>query len=324
MIVTKTPFRISFFGGGSDYPAWYCKHRGTVLSTTIDKYCYIVCRYLPSFFDHKSRIVYSRIELVNSHEEIQHPSIRACLKFLNVEKGVEIHHNADLPARSGIGSSSAFTVGLLNALYALKQEKVSTETLASNAIHIEQELIKESVGSQDQIAAAYGGLNFIEFLGPKKISITPLVLEQERLKELHSHLILIFTSLSRNASDIAAEQIKNIPYREAELKLIQQMVDEGIAILKSSGNIDEFGKLLHEAWILKRTLSNRITTPIIDEIYTVARSEGVIGGKLLGAGSGGFFLLFAKPEYHLRIIEKLKTFLHVPFEFESQGSLVIF
>ncbi len=324
MIITKTPFRISFFGGGSDYPIWYYKQRGSVLSTTINKYCYIFCRYLPSFFDHKSRIVYSRTELVNNHEEIEHPSVRACLKFLNIEKGVEIHHNADLPARSGIGSSSAFTVGLLNALYALKQEKISKETLASNAIHIEQELIKESVGSQDQIAAAYGGLNFIEFSGLKKISVTPLVLEQARVKELHSHLILIFTSLSRNASGIAADQIKNIPYREAELKLIQQMVDEGIHILKSSRGIDEFGKLLHEAWILKRTLSSRITTPIIDEIYAVARSEGAIGGKLLGAGAGGFFLLFAKPEYHVRIIEKLKIFLHVPFEFESHGSLVIF
>jgi len=324
MIITRTPLRISFLGGGTDYPAWYREHPGAVLATTIDKYCYISCRRLPPFFKYKSRIVYSKTELINQLEEIEHPSVKGCLKFLNIHDGLEIHHDADLPARTGLGSSSAFTVGLLHALYALKGKMISKEQLCRDAIKVERHIIQENVGSQDQTLTSHGGFNHICFSGENTIEISPIILPSSRLKELHSHLMIIFTSFSRIASHIVVEQLQNISKKIKELQTMYEMVQEGINILNNQRDITDFGHLLHESWKLKKSLSSNISTPLIDEIYTVARKEGVIGGKLLGAGAGGFLLLFAKPEHHSQIKDKLAPLLHVPFEFESKGSQIIF
>jgi D-glycero-alpha-D-manno-heptose-7-phosphate kinase len=324
MVIIKTPFRISFFGGGTDYPQWYQKNAGAVLATTIDKYCYISCRSLPPFFKYKSRIVYSNIELINEISEIDHPSVRECMRYMKIQEGIEVHHNADLPARTGLGSSSAFTVGLLNALHALKGEMVPKKNLGLKAIHVEQNMIKENVGSQDQMLAAMGGLNHVRFSKSNTIDVSPMILKKDRLNEFQSHLLLIFTSFSRNASEIASEQIKNIPKKENELTSIYGMVQDAISILSGKSDILEFGKLLHESWMVKKSLSSRISTPMIDEIYGVARQSGVIGGKLLGAGAGGFMLLFAKPEDHKKIKKSLSGLLHVPFKFDTSGSQVAF
>ena len=324
MIITRTPFRISFFGGGTDYPAWFRRHGGAVLATTIDKYCYITCRYLPQFFDHKYRIVYSRIENVRDISEIQHPAAKAVLDVLDCKDGLEIHHDGDLPARAGLGSSSSFTVGLINAVTALRGKYISKEELASQAIHIEQQVIQENVGSQDQISAAFGGLNRIEFRRDGSFDVAPMVLPAERLAVLQSHLMLCFTGLSRIASEVARSKIENMDKREKELKIMQGLVDQAISVLQSKmASVEEFGKLLHENWTYKRQLSDKVSNSEIDEFYETARKMGAIGGKLLGAGGGGFFLLFARPEHHKAIREKFSRLVHVPFRFENAGSRVV-
>jgi D-glycero-alpha-D-manno-heptose-7-phosphate kinase len=324
MIITRTPFRISFFGGGSDYPAWYQEHGGAVISTTIDKFCYITCRLIPPFFEHKHRIVYSFIENVRKIEEIKHPSVKAVFKWANIEDGLEIHHDADLPARSGLGSSSAFTVGLTHALYGLRGQMVSNNRLAKDAIHIEQDLIGESVGSQDQIAAAYGGFNRIDFHRDNSFSVQPLIMPILRREELSSHLMLFFTGFSRIADEIAKSKIANMKSHQAEIFRIREMVDESIAILTNSDTkIEEFGKLLDQSWKYKRTLSKQVSTPEIDHIYDQAMLAGAIGGKILGAGGGGFMLLFVRPENQLAVRERLKNLVYVPFNFESSGSKVV-
>ena len=325
MIITKTPFRISFFGGGTDYPVWYEEHGGAVLSTTIDKYCYITCRYLPPFFAHKTRLVWSKVETVQDADELEHPSARAVIKHLNIDGGLEIHHDADLPARSGLGASSSFTVGLLNALYALKGESPDKEQLAREAIHLEQKVLKENVGAQDQAAAAFGGFNKIEFSLPKGMAVRPVSVNAEKLQSLQSHLMLVFTGLARSASEVAAEQIKNTKHKTEELHSMREIVEQAVQILhRSSADLDDFGRLLHETWQLKRGLSSKITNPTIDGIYAAARQAGALGGKLLGAGGGGFMLFYADPAAHAKIREKTKGFLHVPFQFETAGSQVIY
>ena len=324
MIISKTPFRISFFGGGTDYPVWYKKNPGAVLSATINKYCYISSRYLPPFFTYKHRIRYTLREEIQDISEIKHPSVRECLRFMNMKPGVEMVHTSDLPALSGIGSSSAFTVGFLNSLYALKGQMVSKKQLALDSIHVEQDLIKENVGSQDQIAAAFGGFNRIDF-GEEEFQIQPISISQEKLNLLQDHLMLFFTGLSRSASDIAKEQIKQTPSKNKELREIKQMVDEAVNILKTNpGNIEDFGKLLGETWEIKRSLTPLISNSLIDNIYQEALQAGALGGKLCGAGGGGFMLFFAPPEKQAQIKEKLKNLLYVPFRFENLGSQIIF
>jgi D-glycero-alpha-D-manno-heptose-7-phosphate kinase len=324
MIISRTPFRISFFGGGTDYPVWYKENGGQVLSTTIDKYCYITLRYLPPFFPHKYRVVYSNVEKVTNISEIMHPAVRACLEFLKIDKGVELHHDGDLPARSGLGSSSSFTVGLLNSLYALKGIMVSKLQLAKEAIYIERDVLKENVGSQDQIATSYGGLNRITFNGDDNFKIEPVILPQARMKDLESHLMLFFTGLSRTASTIAKSQIENTPNKTKELNMMHQMVDQAISILCKNESILEFGKLLNESWKLKRSLSDQISNQEIDNIYDAAMKAGAVGGKLIGAGGGGFMLLFASPEKQPAVREALKGLLEVPFSFENGGSQIIY
>lgn len=324
MVITKTPFRVSFFGGGTDYPVWYKENAGAVLSTTIDKYCYISCRYLPPFFEHKHRIVYSKIENVRQTEEIQHPAVKAILEFCGIAKGVEIHHDGDLPARAGLGSSSSFTVGLLHSLYALKGYIISEQQLSREAIYVERDVLNENVGSQDQVAVAYGGFNRIIFHKDDGFSVEPLTIRKEKLQQLESHLMLVFTGFSRFASQIASEQIKNTPRKKEELHCMQQMVDEAADILNKDNDINEFGKLLNKAWKLKRSLSEKISTSQIDDIYSAALKAGAIGGKLLGAGGGGFMLLFVPPERRRSVKQKLKGFLEVEFSFENEGSRIIY
>lgn len=325
MVIVRTPFRISFFGGGTDYPTWYQEHGGAVLATTIDKYCYLSCRYLPPFFDHRYRIVYSNVENVYHLDDIQHPSVKAVLKWSGLEQGLEIHHDGDLPARSGLGSSSSFTVGLIHALTALQGKQVTRQCLANDALHIEQNIIQENVGSQDQISAAYGGFNRIDFRpDPDSFQVEPIMVNKERKRELQDHLMLCFTGFSRIASEIAHTQIANMKNRITELKQMRMMVDEAIQILMHNDTpIEEFGKLLHQNWLYKRELSEKVSTPEIDELYESARSAGATGGKILGAGGGGFLLLFVKPELQAKVRERLSNLIHVPFQFEDSGSRVV-
>jgi D-glycero-alpha-D-manno-heptose-7-phosphate kinase len=324
MIISRTPFRISFFGGGTDYPVWFKKNGGAVISTSINKYCYITCRYLPPFFEHKHRIIWSKIESVQNIDEIQHPAVNAALKFFNIQEGLEIHHDGDLPARTGLGSSSTFTVGLIYALHSLTGKIVSKKQLALEAIHLEQELLKENVGCQDQVVAAFGGFNKIEFGGPENITVQPMSLPPAKLNSFQDHIMLFFTGLSRYASEIAAEQIKNTPNKTAELTALNNMVGEAIKILNGNGPLDDFGKLLDESWKIKKTLSSQISNPHIDDIYTAAKEAGAIGGKLLGAGGGGFIIFFVKPELQPKVKEKLKNLLYVPIRFENLGSQIIY
>jgi D-glycero-alpha-D-manno-heptose-7-phosphate kinase len=324
MIITRTPFRISFLGGGTDYPGWYREHGGAVLATTINKYCYITCRPLPQFFEYKHRIVYSKIECVNNNDEIQHPAVRAVLNWAKVDQGLEVHHDGDLPARSGLGSSSSFTVGLLHALQGLNGKMASKDSLARDAIHVEQNVIGENVGSQDQVSAAFGGFNRIQFKRNDSFDVAPVILPVQRRQELNDHLMLFFTGFSRIASEVAKSQIENLKNREKELILMYEMVDEAINILQNEKeSIDSFGKLIHSSWQYKRSLSDRVSTPEIDNIYQAAMEAGAIGGKILGAGGGGFLLVFAKPERHAEIRKRLNNLIHVPFEFEDSGSRVV-
>jgi D-glycero-alpha-D-manno-heptose-7-phosphate kinase len=324
LIISRTPFRISFFGGGTDYPAWYLRHGGTVLATTIDKYCYITCRYLPPFFEHKYCIVYSKIENRHTIDEIAHPAVREVLRFVGEERGVEVHHDGDLPARSGMGSSSAFTVGLLHALHALQGRIVHKKQLATESIHLEQNVLKETVGSQDQVLAAYGGLNQVVFQPGGEISVRPVTISPARIRELNSHLMLFYTGIKRTASNVAETYVNGIDDRKRQLRIMRDLVEEGISILNSNDDIKAFGELLNEAWQAKRSLSKHVSNVEVDDLYSRAQSAGAIGGKLTGAGGGGFLLLFAEPERHEQIKTELETLIHVPFNFEFSGSQIIF
>lgn len=324
MIISRTPFRVSLFGGGTDIPKWYRKHGGAVIGGAIDKYCYISLRTLPPFFEHRHRVVYSNIELVKDIADIRHPSVRAVLREMGIQNGLEIHHDGDLPARSGLGSSSSFTVGLLNALHAYRGRMVSKEELANEAIRIEQDVIRENVGSQDQVWAAYGGLNRISFCIDGTIDVTPLIIERERREALQSHLVLYFTGLSRYASDIEKEKIADLDRREAQLHTLRAMVEEAAGILcNPRRDLADLGRLLHEGWMLKRELSANVSNFAIDNLYEAALGAGALGGKLLGAGGGGFLLLFVPPERQAAVRERLNGLIAVSFGFDTGGSKIV-
>jgi D-glycero-alpha-D-manno-heptose-7-phosphate kinase len=323
MIITKTPYRLSFFGGGTDYPDWFKENGGQVLSTSINRYLYISCRYLPPFFDHKIRLVYSETEEKQDASQFDHPSAREVLRFLNIKDGLEIHYDGDLPGRSGTGSSSAFTVGLLNALYTYKGIKASPNQLAQEAIHIEQDLIKETVGSQDQVAVSYGGFNKITFSGKNNFEVFPVDISEKRLKSIESRLMLFFTGINRTAEKIAKTYVENISKKEAQLNLMSRMVDKGLDIA-TKGEIDDFGHLLDEAWKKKRELSEAVTNNSIDEIYETAINAGALGGKISGAGGGGFMVFFVPKEKQEKVKKKLSKLINVPFRFEKSGSTAIF
>ncbi|WP_448191811.1 GHMP family kinase ATP-binding protein [Azospirillum sp. sgz301742] len=325
MIISRTPFRVSLFGGGTDFPQWYRKHGGAVIGGAIDKYCYINVRALPPFFEHKHRIVYSNIELVKAIEEIKHPSVRAVLREMEITEGLEIHHDGDLPARSGLGSSSSFTVGLLNALHAYRGRMATKHELAHQAIHIEQQVIGESVGSQDQMWAAYGGLNRIDFRTDGGIDVSPLIITPGRRAELENSLMLYFTGFSRIASDIEKDKIATLDQRKTQLHTLRAMVDEAAAILCSPDSpLDQLGQLLHEGWMLKRELSQAVSNRAIDGLYEAAREAGALGGKLLGAGGGGFLLLYVPAERQAAVRERLKDLIAVNFRFDGGSKIVVY
>ena len=329
MVVTRTPYRISFFGGGTDYPVHYHEHGGTVLNTTINKYCYINCRHLPPFFEHKHCIRYSKMEYPNTIDEIIHPSVRECLRYAEVEEGLEVNHSGDIPAMSGVGSSSAFTVGLLHALNALAGKISSKRELAAAAIHVEQNMIGENVGSQDQVAAAFGGLNLVEFDAQREFRVKVMPLQKPIMSRLQDNLLLFYTGISRFASKIAGEQIENARKNVQSLTDMREMAYEAARILSDCreddlDGVDDFGRLMHESWMLKRGLGSKVTNNTVDEMYAAAREKGALGGKLCGAGGGGFLMLYVRPEDQAAVIEALGDLLLVPFEFENLGSHVTF
>ena len=325
MIISRTPFRISFFGGGTDYPVWYNENGGAVINATINKYCFITARYLPPFFKYKHRIRYYQHEETNSLDEIKHPSVRECAKSLKIDKGIEIVHNADLPAQSGLGSSSTFTVGLLNALHALQNYMPTKRELALEAINVEQNLICENVGSQDQTAAAFGGLNKISFNENKDIDVDPIIISNERRNEIQESLMLFFTGFARTASEVAKKQIEVTPKREKELNTMMEICNEGLERLTDrKQSLNEFGKLLDEQWKIKRSLTDKISNKDIDSIYAAGMEAGALGGKLLGAGGGGFMLFYVPQDKQEKVKTALKTKLFVPFRFEYTGSKIIY
>ncbi|MGE3680829.1 MAG: kinase [Bdellovibrionales bacterium] len=324
MIISQTPYRISFFGGGTDFPSWYRRHGGSVLSTTINRYVYISCRYLPPFFEHKHRIVYSQIETVRNVESIVHPAVRNIFQFLEVQDGLEVHYDGDLPARSGIGSSSSFTVGLLNTLFALQGRRKSKRELAELAIHVEQDVIKETVGSQDQVAAAYGGLNRIDFHRDSSFSVNPVVMPPERAEDLNARLMLFFTGFSRIAEGIEKSKMRDREAWEIHLARMQGMVDGALQVLESQwADLDEFGRMLHEGWLLKRSLSEQVSNSTIDEIYQKGLAHGALGGKLLGAGGGGFLLFYVPLDRQRDVRAALSGLIEVDFKFEYGGAQII-
>lgn len=324
MLISRTPFRISLFGGGTDFPQWFNSHGGAVLSTTIDKYTYITCRRLPQFFDHKHRIVYSKIENVTNPREIAHPAIRAVFQDLQIEDGIELHCDADLPARSGIGSSSSFSVGLYHALTALQGRRASKTWLAKMAIRLEREILSESGGWQDQIASSFGGLNIIRFHPQDSFTLEPLVLKHSRKEEIESWLMLFFTGFSRDSSSISRKNIDAVSTHQAHFNQLRALVDDAASLISSDQSLDNLGHLLNESWELKKDLNESVSSTAIDCFYQKALNSGACGGKLIGAGNGGFMLLIAPPDSHQRIISSLSDLLHVPFHLENSGSTIIY
>lgn len=324
MLISRTPFRLSFLGGGTDFPSWFMDEPGSVLSTTIDKYTYISCRHLPPFFQHKHRITYSQIENASSTDSIQHPAIRAAISDLSIKEGLEIHCDADLPARSGIGSSSSFSVGLYHALTALQQRRVSKKWLAQRAIRLERCLLNESGGWQDQIASSYGGLNHITFHSDNTFRVNPVIISSDRKKSLREHLILLFTGFTRSSSAHSKKTEDSFHRNKEKLRQINQYVSEACTLLHSSSPISKFGELLHESWNMKKALGDQISNPTIDEFYERALAHGAIGGKILGAGNGGFLLLFVPPSRRSQVLNAFPDLLHVDFRFENTGSQIIY
>ena len=323
MIISRTPYRISLFGGGTDYPNWYLKNGGQVLSSSIDKYVYIGCRILPPFFEHKYRLLYALDEKVTNVKSIIHPSARETIKFLKIKSGLEIHYDGDLPARSGLGSSSSFTVGLINSIKAMRGEKISSYELAKHSLHIEQKLVKETVGSQDQIAASYGGLNHIKFLKNGNFKVKKIDITKKKLKKLENNLIMFYTNISRRAENIAKSYVHNFDKLDSTMQIFYDSVDKAINILQV-GSMDDIGYMMDEFWQKKRVLSNKVSSPFIDKIYKKAKISGALGGKLLGAGGGGFFLMYVPTDKREALKKALSNFVPIDVVFSHSGSKIIY
>lgn len=321
MIITQTPFRMSFFGGGTDLPSFYKEHGGAVISTTFDKYCYVNVRHLPRFFDYSTELSYSKIERVNSVEDIQHPAIREAMKFLDMHE-LRLTYEADLPARSGLGTSSSFAVGMLNAFYALKGKYVNNRKLADDAIYLERVLCNEFGGGQDQIAASFGGLNRINF-SATGYTVDPIIISPSRKKALNDNLMLFFTGLFRFSADIQASTQNAIKDKTAQLLEMYSLVDDVEKILTSKCDLNDFGRLLDHTWRLKRGITSVISTDSIDELYNKAMKAGALGGKLLGAGGGGFLLFYVEKDKKKAVKKALDNLVYVPFQFETAGTKVI-
>lgn len=323
MIITQTPFRMSFFGGGTDFSGFYNEHGGAVLSTTFDKYCYVTVRHLPRFFEYKTHLTYSKTEYVNSYDEIQHPAIRNAMKWLDMHE-LRMTYESDLPARSGLGTSSSFAVGMLEAFYALKGKYADKRKLADDAIYLERTLCEEAGGIQDQIAASFGGFNRINFTADG-YTVNPVVISPERKKLLNDHLMLFFTGFSRFSSDIQKNTEKSMKDKTQQLIEMYGLVDKAEQVLvNSDSDLDDFGRLLDYTWKLKRGISSGISTGSIDEQYDRAMKAGALGGKLLGAGGGGFLLFYVPLEKQQSVRDALKDQLYVPFKFENDGTKIIF
>lgn len=322
MIIAQTPFRMSFFGGGTDYEGFFKEHEGAVISTTFDKYCYTTIRHLPRFFDYSNEIVYGVMERTKSVDEIKHPAVRNIMKYLDMHE-LRVVYEADLPARSGLGTSSSFAVGLLNACYALKGKYADKRKLADDAIYIERVLCNEAGGIQDQIAASFGGFNRIDFRADG-YTVSPVVFSTDRQKELNNRLMLFFTGFSRFSSDIAQSQIKATRDKTAELMEMKALVDDVQRLLVSGSDLNEFGRLLDYTWKLKRSITSDISNNDIDILYNKAIEAGALGGKLLGAGGGGFLLFYVEPEYQQNVRKVLEDLIYVPFEFENEGTRIMY
>ncbi|NJP05744.1 MAG: kinase [Chloroflexaceae bacterium] len=320
------PRSCQFFGGGTDYPAYYLRHSGATLATAIDKYVYVTVQQLTEYFDHSLQVHYSKIESIKSLEEMRIPIVRESLRLLGVERGVEIHLVSDLPARTGLGTSSATTVGLLKAVHGHLGQIIDNEAVAREAVHVEQHMVGDRVGSQDQYACACGGLRHLQFLTDGTILAPPVPVRRERLQELEDHLLMFYTGLQRSANEVLNEQVNRTSGGELDdrLAVMREQVNRGIAILTNTGSITAFGALLHEAWEVKRTLSSKITNPWLNELYERGRQAGAVGGKLLGAGGGGFILLFVEPSQQAAVRAELAELREVPFRFESQGTQIIY
>lgn len=324
MVISQTPFRMSFFGGGTDMENYFKEYGGAVLSTTFDKYCYVTVRHLPRFFDYKTHLTYSKMEYVNSYDEIQHPAIRNAMKMLDMHE-LRLTYEADLPAQSGLGTSSSFAVGMLNAFYALKGKYVDKKKLADEAIYLERELCAEAGGWQDQIAASFGGFNRIDF-NEYGYKVTPVIISPEKKNMLNHNLVMFFTGFTRFSSDIQKANKVGEPNADKikKLKEMHSLVDEAEKILvEKNSNIDDFGKLLDYTWKLKRTTGEKVSTESIDELYKRGIDAGALGGKLLGAGGGGFLIFYVRPENRQNLINVMSDLLYVPFEFEDGGSRII-
>lgn len=322
MIITKTPFRMSFFGGGTDIQEFYDTYGGAVLSTTFDKYCYVTVRHLPPFFDYTSEFSYANIERVRSVDDIKHPLIRNLMKFKDMHE-IRLSYEADLPARTGLGTSSSFAVGMLNAFYGLKGKRVDRRRLADEAIYVERVLCGEAGGIQDQIAAAYGGLNRID-MDRNGYNVSPVIISNQRKKEFNNNLMLFFTGFSRISAEIQKKTEANIGDKIKELMEMKSLVDVAEDILVSKGSLNEFGRLLDYTWKLKRGISDAVSTDLIDAIYCRAIRAGALGGKLLGAGGGGFLLFYVEPDKRENVLQELQDLLYVPFSFENDGTQVIY
>ncbi len=321
MIITQTPFRMSFFGGGTDFPDFYREHGGAVISTTFDKYCYVNVRHLPRFFDYSTELSYSKTERVTSVDQIQHPAIREAMKMLDMHE-IRLTYEADLPARSGLGTSSSFAVGMLNAFYALKGKYADKRKLADEAIYLERVLCNESGGVQDQIAASFGGMNRINF-NADGYEVMPVIISPERKEALNNKLMLFFTGFSRFSSDIQVKTQQALSDKTAQLLEMLKLVDEAETVLTSKTDLNEFGRLLDYTWKLKRGITTEISTDSIDGLYGKAMEAGALGGKLLGAGGGGFLLFYVEEDKQERVKKALSNLLYVPFKFENGGTRVI-
>lgn len=322
MVITQTPFRMSFFGGGTDYEGFYKENGGSVLSTTFDKYCFVTVQHLPRFFDYSNQVTYGIIERTKCVDEIQHPAVRNAMKYLDMHE-LRVAYEADLPARSGLGSSSSFAVGMLNAFYCLKGKYADKRKLADDAIYVERVLCQESGGIQDQIAASFGGFNRINFYDGG-YDVVPVIISNERKKMLNDNLMLFFTGFSRFSSEIAISQEKATADKKRELLEMKGLVDEAEKILVSKTDLNEFGKLLDYTWQLKRNITNKISNTDIDNLYRRGIDAGAIGGKLLGAGGGGFMLFYVEKDKQMAVREAMKNLLYVPFKFENRGTTVIY
>ena len=324
MIITKTPLRISFFGGGCDLPEYFGKHGGAVLGTSIDKHVYLsVSRFPSKLFDYNIRVAYRKVECVGALDQIEHSPVREALRLCGIERDIEIHVAADLPSFSGLGSSSSFTVGLLKALHGHMGRHIGAAELTSLAIHLERDVLHEPVGYQDQVFAAYGGFNYIEFSGTHGVHVERVSTSRERMDELGNSLLMFFSGVTRRAASVEQDKIANMAAIEKNLSRMRRMVDEGLAIVTSNRPLSEFGELLNQTWLEKRCLANGVSNPVIDSIYATALENGAIGGKLLGAGGGGFMLLFVPPERQPKVRSALQGFHEVEFTINAPGSAVI-